>query len=84
MSHPTFPDFPALKLLDFANESYPILPEKVMTLIADFLKFKREHGTEREKKVYEDLDILGLVQRLIAKVTGSAPGRFFDGHFFDQ
>ena len=51
-----------------ANSSYPLLDEDALTLAQHFLDLKREHGNPVEKALYKDLDLLGLVQRLIAKV----------------
>lgn len=54
------------EIVGLANCSYPILHEDVLPLINDFLDFKRAHGSRKEKRIYEFMDTLGLVQRLIA------------------
>ena len=52
----------------FANESYPILHEDVLYLCQDFLDFKKQNGSSREKEFYKNVNILQLVDRLIRKV----------------
>ena len=54
--------------MKYANESYPILHEKVLVLCQDFLNFKLKNGSQVEKKFYENLTILDLIDRLIKKV----------------
>jgi len=61
------------KLLEFANFSYPILPEKVIKLIEDFLLFKRNNGTIKERKIYNQINIIDFIQRLIS----NRPQSFF-------
>ena len=55
-------------LLQYANDSYPVLHEDVLPLLQEFLKFKKNHGNKTELKVYENATVLDLVDRLIAKV----------------
>ena len=52
---------------DLVKDSYPILHEDVVVLVEDFLKFKKAHGSNTEKKVYRGMSSSDLVQRLIAK-----------------
>lgn len=54
--------------LEYANSAYPILHEEVLHLCEDFLKFKRQHGTSIEKKIYESMTVVELIDRLISKV----------------
>lgn len=49
------------------NSAYPVLNEKAFYLAVNFLKFKQEHGTEIEQRIYSNMDILGLIQRLLEK-----------------
>ncbi len=62
-------EIPHEKLVDFANNAYPILHDSVLPLIQDFLDFKRKNGSPIEKSVYMDMDIIGFVNRIIAKVN---------------
>ena len=55
--------------LEFANYSYPILHEDVLTLCHQFLKLKKVHGTSKEKAVYESMSVIDLIDRLIKKVS---------------
>ena len=54
--------------LEYANSAYPILHEEAFSLCEDFLKFKKQHGTIIEKRVYESMTIFELIDRLISKV----------------
>ena len=54
--------------LEYANSAYPILHEEVLLLCEDFLKFKKQHGTVIEKRVYELMTVVDLIDRLISKV----------------
>jgi len=56
------------KVLHLASESRPILHEKTLLLLEEFIQWKRENGTKQEKSLYKGMGILGLVQRLIANV----------------
>ena len=49
------------------NSVYPVIHEKVLFLCAEFLIHKRAHGNSIEKSLYKDMDVLGLVERLISK-----------------
>ena len=55
--------------LEFANSSYPILHEDVLTLCHHFLKLKKMHGTSKEKILYESMAVIDLIERLIKKVN---------------
>ena len=55
--------------LEFANSSYPILHEDVLTLCHQFSKLKKIHGTSKEKTVYENMSVIDLIDRLIKKVN---------------
>ena len=56
-------------LTQCANDSYPILHENVLLLCQDFLRFKLEQGTPIEKNLYEKLNLITFIDRLIKKVT---------------
>jgi len=53
-----------------ASESKPLLHESLLVLIEDFLTWTRENGSQEERDLYASLTILGLIQRLIANVSG--------------
>ena len=57
------------KFVEFANDSYPILHERVVILCNDFLQFMRENGSQMEKEFYKNLSLLQLIDRLIKKVS---------------
>lgn len=50
-----------------ANNVRPIAHSALQTLLADFLKFKREHGTDVEPTFYADVDEHDLIDRLLLK-----------------
>ena len=51
----------------YAETTYPILHGNVQQLIADFLNFKKEYGTDIEKKVYAPMDEVSFIHRLLTK-----------------
>ena len=53
---------------NFANSSYPILHEDVLSLAGEFLQVKRNHGTNVEKSIYESISLCHFIDRLINKV----------------
>ncbi len=53
---------------DHANQSYPVIHEKVLKLCERFLDFKKEFGSNREKTYYQDITTLDLVEKIISKV----------------
>jgi len=50
-----------------ASGTHPIIHRNLIGLINEFLKFKKEYGTEIEKAVYEDLDVSSFIDRLLKK-----------------
>lgn len=54
--------------LNFANSAYPILHEDILYLCEDFLKIKKEHGSQKEKLLYKTLTVIDLIDRIIKKV----------------
>lgn len=48
-----------------ANSAYPLIHEAMIPLITDWLKYKRNYGTDVEKAIYKDMGIIQLIQRLI-------------------
>ena len=51
----------------FANQAYPIIHEKVVDLIQDFLAFKRQHGSSVERELYLAMSVAEFVDRLVSK-----------------
>ena len=51
----------------FANKAYPVIHEKVVTLIEDFLLYKKEKGSLVEKDLFSNMSFLKFVDRLICK-----------------
>lgn len=56
------------ELTALAAQSYPLIHEDGLRLCRDFLNFKREHGHRTERTVYQGMDELDLVERLLSKV----------------
>lgn len=50
-----------------AQNSYPIYDKKVLILINDFLKYKKQSGTEIEKALYHNMTQKEFIDRLITK-----------------
>merc|ERR1712013_684601 len=50
----------------FANKAYPVIHERVLTLIEDFLSFKLVHGSPIEKSLYRYMSVPGFVDRLVS------------------
>ncbi|XP_037826127.1 LOW QUALITY PROTEIN: uncharacterized protein LOC119614105 [Lucilia sericata] len=47
--------------------AYPLMHEKVLYLIVDFLEHKLKYGSTIEKQLYKDMTITEFVQRLLTK-----------------
>ncbi len=50
-----------------ANSVRPIIHKNVMSLIKDFLEYKRQYGTSIEKKLYKDMTEQIFIDRLLTK-----------------
>ncbi|XP_046751797.1 uncharacterized protein LOC124414772 isoform X1 [Diprion similis] len=48
-----------------ANSTYPLIHEAMIPLIANWLKYKRTHGSVLEKALYEEMGLIQLIQRLL-------------------
>ncbi|XP_037826128.1 uncharacterized protein LOC119614106 [Lucilia sericata] len=59
--------------------AYPLIHEKVLFLILDFLEHKLKYGTTREKQLYANMGPTEFVQRLLSKRCASFVG-FFDSY----
>ena len=55
--------------LTYANDSYPVMHEKVLKLCQDFLVFKRKSGSTGEKELYREMTLVEFIDRLIRKVS---------------
>eukprot|EP00092_Neocalanus_flemingeri_P027414 GFUD01029731.1.p1 GENE.GFUD01029731.1~~GFUD01029731.1.p1 ORF type:complete len:504 (-),score=136.68 GFUD01029731.1:143-1429(-) len=55
------------KIEVFANKAYPVIHEKVVNLIEDFLSFKKSNGSLVEKSLYSSMSLLDFVDRLVCK-----------------
>lgn len=51
----------------YSNESYLIIPEELSVLIKNFIKYKKEHGTIKEKELYKSQTINTVIKRLFTK-----------------
>ena len=51
-------------LLRNVNESYPLVHEEMLPLMADFIQLKKDSGSKIEKQVYQDMDVVKLIDRL--------------------
>ncbi|XP_075155314.1 ADP-ribosylarginine hydrolase CG2909-like [Haematobia irritans] len=47
--------------------AYPVIHEKVLFLIIDFLQHKLKYGSRKEKKLYKGMSLIDFVQRLLTK-----------------
>ncbi|XP_014210277.1 uncharacterized protein LOC106640682 [Copidosoma floridanum] len=50
-----------------ANSVYPLIHEATLPLIANWLKYKRIHGSSVERGLYKDMGLVRFVQRLLDK-----------------
>jgi hypothetical protein len=55
------------KLVNFAQNSYPILDNKVKQLCSNFILFKQQYGSDIEKNVYKNMSLSGFIIRLLEK-----------------
>ena len=60
---------PDEQLLQAIKGSYPVLHERVLPLLQSFLDWKRQYGSNLEKKIYHKMNIIGLLNRLLQKVN---------------
>lgn len=63
------------EVVGHALKTRALVHKKVMVLIADFLTFKKKYGTEKEKAVYQELDVSKFIDRVLKK----RPVVFVDG-----
>lgn len=55
------------EVVEHANSSQPLLPQRVWSFIPKFLAFKQQYGTEKEKALYQEMTPVEFVDRLITK-----------------
>ncbi|KAK4632290.1 hypothetical protein CLAFUW4_03619 [Fulvia fulva] len=65
--HNAITNFDAVQIAKDALETTVLLHPRLPSLITSFLAFKRDHGSEEEKKLCNTLTQHGLVARLIKK-----------------
>ncbi|MCW5583832.1 MAG: DUF4804 domain-containing protein [Gammaproteobacteria bacterium] len=57
----------AQEIVEAAESARTIVDPKVIELIKDFLAYKKEHGTEKEKELYEKMTPEAFIERLLTK-----------------
>jgi len=55
------------EVLEHAKNTRPIIHEKTMQLISDFLDLKKQHGSDIEKRLYEGINEKTFIDRLLTK-----------------
>ena len=55
------------ELLSNINGCYPLVHEDVLSLACVFLDMKRSFGTNKEKKLYAEINVLNFFDRLLSK-----------------
>jgi hypothetical protein len=53
------------KIVQQAQDTYPLIHDDVRLLLNNFLEYKKEHGSEIEKKLYAAMDDSQLMMRLL-------------------
>jgi len=59
---------PEAEVALLAAAARPVAHEAVLALAENFLVWKRQFGTEKEKSLYEDMSLISFVDRLLSKV----------------
>lgn len=55
------------KLINQINSAYPVIHERCVPFLASFIHHKKTHGTAIEKSLYENMDLVSFVDRLLRK-----------------
>ncbi|XP_068217526.1 uncharacterized protein [Palaemon carinicauda] len=55
------------KLTEHINSTHPVIHENCVPFLAAFLHFKKNHGTTVEKSLYQEMDLISFVDRLLCK-----------------
>lgn len=50
-------------LLRNVNQTYPLVHERLLPTFAAFIELKKNRGTEVEKEIYKDMDLVKLIDR---------------------
>ena len=50
-------------LLANINEAYPLVHERLLETISDFLDYKRSNGSKIERAVYDKMDLVQFIDR---------------------
>ncbi|XP_052755403.1 LOW QUALITY PROTEIN: uncharacterized protein LOC113509428 [Galleria mellonella] len=58
---------PIEKLKENVRSTYPLLHERVLILMANFLVFKRKYGSNIEKELYSKMSVIELIDRILQK-----------------
>ncbi|XP_059062704.1 uncharacterized protein LOC131855447 [Achroia grisella] len=58
---------PIEKLKENIRSTYPVLHERVLILMANFLVYKRKYGSDIEKKLYERMSVVEFIDRILEK-----------------
>ncbi|XP_028163874.1 uncharacterized protein LOC114355289 isoform X2 [Ostrinia furnacalis] len=58
---------PAERLIRNISSTYPIIHERVVLLIANFLVYKRKYGSKIEKELYKNMTIAEFIDRILKK-----------------
>lgn len=55
------------KIVEHAIDTYPLIHKDVLACLNKFLEFKKQHGTEVEKKLYSSMTLEQFIMRLLEK-----------------
>ncbi|KAM3958720.1 LOW QUALITY PROTEIN: uncharacterized protein ACR2FA_007240 [Aphomia sociella] len=58
---------PMEKLQENIRSTYPLLHERVLVLMANFLIYKRKYGSNIEKELYAEMTVPELIDRILKK-----------------
>ncbi|CAG9792595.1 unnamed protein product [Diatraea saccharalis] len=58
---------PAERLVRNAQSTYPLMNQRVLVLMANFLIYKRIYGSNIEKEMYKEMSIPQLIERILQK-----------------
>ncbi|XP_031342025.1 uncharacterized protein LOC116169949 isoform X1 [Photinus pyralis] len=59
-------EIPKQSLEKYINSVYPVIHENVLPLLSSFLQHKQTFGNARERKLYQNMTVVALVDRLLA------------------
>jgi len=74
------------QVVEHAKATKPLLHKKVISLIHDFLSYKKRHGSQKEKTLYEKMTAEQFIDRLLKKrplaFLGASDQYLLPGGFF--